>query len=197
MLIIKNTLVSDDLYRIRFACRLKKCLGACCIEGDAGASLEEEEIATLEDDIENIKPYMTGKGRAVVGERGVFDYDSEGHYVTPLVRDRECAYAIFDKGIAMCAIEKAFEEGGTDLQKPVSCHLYPIRISVLSDGRSAVNYHAWDICSKALITGKRKDIPIYRFCRDALVRKFGKDWYRELDEKASEMIHARKGKNPG
>jgi len=180
MIIIDNHIVSDHIRDIPFCCNLKKCRGACCIEGDAGAPLDVDEISIIEDDIEAIEQYMTEKGIAVIKNYGVFDYDAAGELVTPLVNDRECAFVNFDSwGIAYCAIEKAFEEGKTSLKKPVSCHLYPIRITEHAN-YDAVNYHKWDICKHALVSGKRKGIPLYVFCKDALIRKYGKEWYMEL-----------------
>ncbi|HPT01387.1 MAG TPA: DUF3109 family protein [Bacteroidales bacterium] len=179
MIAIDNTLVSDDLHNVCFVCDLRECKGVCCVEGDAGAPLEEEEISLLEDSLDDIKPFMEPAGRAVVEQNGVFDYDSFGQFVTPLVRDCECAFAYFEEGIARCAIEKAFREGKTDFEKPVSCHLYPVRISKY-EGFEAVNYHRWYICSEALKKGKKENVPLYVFLKDALIRKYGVKWYEEL-----------------
>lgn len=179
MISIENTLISDDLRDIRFVCDLEKCKGACCVEGDAGAPLEEEEIAWLEDAIEDIKPYMVPDGIEVVEKDGVFDYDMFGHFVTPLVKDRECAFVYFEQGTALCAIEKAYQEGKISFAKPVSCHLYPARISGYK-GFDAVNYHEWHICHEALIKGKHLDVPLYVFLKDALIRKYGSEWYEQL-----------------
>lgn len=179
MLAIDNTLVSDDLRDLCFACDLDKCRGACCVEGDAGAPLEEGEIASLEDYMDEIRPYMADAGIAVVEEHGVFDYDSFGHYVTPLVNDRECAFVYFEDGIARCAIEKAHQEGAIPFAKPVSCHLYPVRITAY-DSFEAVNYHEWHICKDALARGKKDNIPLYVFLKDALTRRYGQEWYEKL-----------------
>ncbi len=179
MIKIDDTLVSDDLKEVFFSCHLSQCHGDCCVEGDAGAPLEEEEISVLEDYIDEIKPFMNEKGRAVVEKSGVFDYDVDGELVTPLVNDRECAFVVFEKGIAFCAIEKAWLAGKIDFQKPVSCHLYPVRVSKLKNHR-AVNYEHWDICKAALIKGKEENTPLYRYLEVPLIRKFGKEWYRKL-----------------
>ena len=184
MIPVEHTLVSDDLYLVHFLCPLEKCKGACCVEGDAGAPLTEEEISNLEDHIDDIKPYMTERGVEEIGATGVFDYDSHGEFVTPLVRGLECAFTNFHDGIAYCSIEKAFEEGKIRFQKPVSCHLYPIRVSWLKEGE-AVNYHKWEICKKALKNGSSKGVPLYVFCKEALIRRFGKEWYEELNKKVS------------
>jgi hypothetical protein len=151
------------------------------VEGDAGAPLTEEEIANLEDHIDSIKPFMTARGIEEIGRTGVFDYDAQGEFVTPLIRGLECAFTNFSDDIAFCAIEKAFEEGSIRFRKPLSCHLYPIRISHLKAGE-AVNYHKWEICKKALKEGTKLGIPLYQFCEEALVRKYGREWYGELVE---------------
>jgi hypothetical protein len=123
MIVIENTIVSDDLSRVRFACDLKKCFGACCIEGDAGAPLEMDEVSLLEDHIESIKPFMEPGGIEAVEKNGVFDYDSTRTMVTPLVNDIECAFVYFEDRIARCAIEKAYDEQKINFRKPISCHL--------------------------------------------------------------------------
>ncbi len=176
MIIIDKTLVSDELKEVCFCCDLEKCKGACCVEGDAGAPLEEEEISPLEDDLHLIEPYMTEEGIRVVRESGVFDYDEHGHFVTPLVNDRECAFANFDNGIAYCAIEKAYEEKKIGFRKPLSCHLYPLRISKLI-GHDAVNYHKWDICKPALEKGRQLHLRLGDFLKEALIRKYGPEWF--------------------
>ena len=181
MLVIDDTIVSDDLAEVKFVCNLKKCKGVCCIEGDAGAPLLEEEIAELEDGIDEIKVYMTEKGIRVIEEMGVFEYDMFGEFVTPLINGRECAFVNFTDGIAWCAIEKAFEEGKIKFRKPVSCHLYPVRITI-NKTHVAVNYHQWDICRYALVQGKRENVPLYRFLKEPLIRRFGKAWYEKLEK---------------
>lgn len=149
------------------------------MDGDAGAPLEEEEISILEDYLDEIKPYMSEKGLKVVEESGVFDYDEDGEFVTPLVNDRECAFVYFDKGVSYCAIEKAWSEKKINFQKPISCHLYPVRLSELKH-HTAVNYDRWDICKAALKKGKQDNIPLYKFLKTPLIRKFGEKWYHEL-----------------
>jgi len=186
MIIIDNTSISDDLYLVKFCCHLQRCRGACCVAGDAGAPLEEDEISALEDELENIKPFMTEQGIQTIKETGVFDYDIHAKFVTPLVHDGECAYAIFENGSAYCAIEKAYYAGKTTFLKPVSCHLYPVRITKY-ETFDAVNYEKWNICKPALKLGNREGIPLYKFLKKALIRKFGQDWYKELES----LINAR------
>jgi hypothetical protein len=183
MIAIDDTLNSDDLYKVCFVCNLQACKGACCVEGDAGAPLDEDEISEIEDNLIYIKPFMRTEGVDAVEEMGVFDYDAYGHYVTPLINGAECAFVIFtDDGIAACAMEKAWEAGKSSFRKPVSCHLYPVRISKYNDF-DAVNYHQWHICQPALEFGKKLNVPLYVFLKDSLVRKYGEKWYRELVEK--------------
>jgi hypothetical protein len=179
MIAIEKTLISDQVVQTCFACDLKACKGACCVEGDAGAPLDEDEIGILEDCLEEIIPYMTTKGRKQVETSGVFDYDMFGHFVTPLVNDCECAFVYFENEIAFCAIEKAFNEGKIAFQKPVSCHLYPVRISRYNDF-DAVNYHEWHICKPALKQGQSLNIPLHEFLKNPLIRKYGTNWYNEL-----------------
>jgi hypothetical protein len=181
MILIDSTTISDDLCNVQFVCNLKKCKGACCVAGDAGAPLLEEEIGMLEDSLDEIKIHMTEKGIRVIEAIGVFDYDQAGEYVTPLVNDRECAFSGFTGGIAWCAIEKAYEDGKIKFRKPVSCHLYPVRITKYA-GYDAVNYHEWEICRPALVNGKRLGVPLYVFLKDSLIRKYGKAWYKKLEE---------------
>jgi hypothetical protein len=179
MIVIDNTIISDELKNVFFSCDLLRCKGECCVEGDAGAPLEEEEISVLEDYIDDIKPFMNEQGRKTVEETGVFEYDIDGEMVTPLVNNRECAFVVFENGMAMCAIEKAWMSGKIGFRKPVSCHLYPVRVSKLKN-HIAVNYHKWDICNVALLKGKKENMPLYKYLEEPLIRKFGEAWYRKL-----------------
>ena len=179
MIPLENTLISDYLKDIFFCCDLPACKGACCIEGDAGAPLEEEEITILEDHLDRIRPFMSKNGIEAVEESGVFEYDESGEIVTPLVKGGECAYVYFEKGIARCAIEKAFEEKAIPFPKPISCHLYPVRIKKARDNE-LVNYHKWPICNSALVKGLEEKLPLYRFLESSLTRKYGRSWYNQL-----------------
>jgi len=179
MIIHDHTIISDDLKDVYFCCDLAKCKGACCVEGDAGAPLEEEEISLLEDHIEDIRPYMCQEGIEEIENIGVFDYDADGHFVTPLVQGRECIYVYYENGIARCAIELAYSEKKIPFQKPLSCHLYPIRIKKTGEN-DALNYHRWPICKDALEKGMKLKIPLYQFAGDSLIRKYGRTWYNKL-----------------
>jgi hypothetical protein len=179
MIHFENTLISDDLTTVHFACDLAKCKGACCVDGDAGAPLEEEEISLIEDYLEEIKPFMLPDGIREIEKTGVFDYDAGGKYVTPLVNGKECAFVCFEEGIARCAIERAYQQKRIPIPKPVSCHLYPVRIKKLREGE-ALNYHKWHICNKALENGMKLKMPLYLFLEEALIRKYGRNWYNRL-----------------
>ena len=186
MIEIDDKIVSADLLREYFACDLAACKGICCVEGNAGAPLEMDEVDTLEEEYPNYKPYMTPEGIRAVEAQGFMVVDEDGDYTTPLVDDAECAYAYTEEGITFCAIEKAFREGKTTFRKPISCHLYPIRIGDYGPYK-AVNYHRWDVCRAAVELGRKKGVPVYRFLREPLIRKFGEDWYHELEEAAVEL----------
>ncbi len=180
MITIDKTINSVDLAEVCFVCDLKQCKGACCVEGDAGAPLLEEEIGLLEDELDYIKPFMRNEGIEETEKNGIFDFDVSGNYVTPLVNGKECAFVYFNEdGIAGCAIEKAWEAGKSTLRKPISCHLYPVRVNRYRDFE-AVNYEKWHICEPALRHGKKLKVPVYRFLKVALIRKYGEKWYQEL-----------------
>ena len=139
MIQIDDKIISLDIFTARFACDLKVCRGECCVEGNAGAPLDKEEIAVLESEWEHYAPYMTEAGRKAVEEQGVVVIDADGDLTTPLVNDAECAYAIRENGVTWCAIEKAWKEGRTAFRKPISCHLYPIRLVNLSNGLTGLS----------------------------------------------------------
>lgn len=181
MINIGRTIISEDVVKVNFMCDLKSCHGDCCVEGDEGAPLEENEIGIIEDALDEIVPYMRKEGIEVVDKNGVFDYGVDGDYVTPLVNDRECAFVYFENNISFCAIEKAFLEGKIDFQKPISCHLYPIRITEYAEF-DAINYHKWPICSPALKHGDDLGIPVYKMLKEPLIRKYGENWYHQLED---------------
>ena len=183
MLLIQDILVSDEVVKSHFVCRLDACKGACCWEGDYGAPLEVDELPILEHIFSQVRPFLTPEGIAVIEKEGTAVYN-ENHetYATPLVNNGPCAYMTRDEnGVAHCGIEQGWKAGAVDFQKPISCHLYPIRVSV-SDipGFEALNYDRWDICDAACSYGAQLQVPIYQFVKDALVRKYGQDFYDEL-----------------
>ena len=181
MIAIDNTLVSEELLEKKFVCDLTACKGACCVEGESGAPLEAEETGILEEEFENIKPFLRPEGIAAINKQGKYIVDIDGDFVTPLVRGAECAYATFDeRGIAKCGIEQAFNAGKTHFKKPVSCHLYPIRITKLPDAE-ALNYHYWPVCDPARSCGARLDVKVYRFLKEAIIRKYGEEYFEKLE----------------
>ncbi len=179
MVIVEGVIVPEEIFEVQFVCDTDKCRGACCVHGDAGAPLLEDEIGLLEDFWEESIPYMSEKGIETVRLAGVFDYDDNGNYVTPLVEGRECAFVYFDGETARCALEKAFFERKTSFRKPESCHLYPIRVGRLPAGDS-LYYHKWSVCRPALKHGKSLGIPLYVFLKEPLVRRYGEAWYKSL-----------------
>jgi hypothetical protein len=186
MIIIQHTVISDDVRDNFFVCHLEACKGACCVEGDLGAPLEQAELAILEAEYQNIKPFLTAAGRQAIEEQGLYIKDWEGDYSTTTINDRECAYALYDeRGILKCGIEQAYLAGATTFKKPISCHLYPIRISNY-EGFEALNYDRWGICNPACSFGANLGVRVYQFLKEPLIRKYGEEWYGEL---VHEMEH--------
>lgn len=182
-----KTIVSDDLIEKDFVCNLNACKGICCVAGEAGAPLEQAETDILDQEYENIKPYLRPEGIAALEEQGNWIERENGELETTLVNNKECAYTIFkDDGTAMCGIEAAYRDGATGFYKPISCHLYPVRIQEYTDFK-AVNYHKWQICDDACALGEELSVPVYRFVKEALIRKFGQEWYEELEEIARDF----------
>lgn len=182
MIILQNTVISDDIRDKFFVCNLEKCKGACCVEGDLGAPLEGDELAILEQNYDKIKPYLSGAGKQAIEEQGLYVIDFEGDYSTPTIENRECAFAIYDdKMMLKCGIEQAYLDGMIDWKKPISCHLYPIRISKY-DGFEALNYDRWGICNAACSFGEDLGVRVYQFLKEPLIRKYGENWYSELAE---------------
>ena len=181
MLAIQNTLISEDLLQKKFVCDLNACKGECCVAGDSGAPLDKDELPIIESVFEKVKPYMTKKGIKSVEKNGTWVKDSDGDFTTTLVSDgAECAFVFFDeKKIAMCAIEQAYNEGKIKWKKPISCHLYPVRITK-HKSYDAVNYSKWDICKPACECGAKLNVPVFQFLKEPLIRKYGKEWFSEL-----------------
>ncbi|MCC5939401.1 MAG: DUF3109 family protein [Lunatimonas sp.] len=183
MIIIENAVLSDDIKENFFVCDLSKCKGACCVEGDAGAPLEEEEIRLLEQEYERIKPFLSQEGVASIEKKGVWELDQENEKGTATIgKNGACAFSLTDaQGVLKCGIEEAYLAGETTFRKPISCHLYPIRVTKY-DQYDALNYDRWDICDAACVLGRQLGVPLYRFLKDALIRKYGEDWYAQLVE---------------
>ena len=187
MIQIEDKLISEDLFTEQFVCNLSKCKGACCVEGDVGAPLDKNETLILESIFDKVKPYLRPEGVKALEEQGAWTLDpNDNDYVTPMIEGKECAYVIFDeKGVTKCGIEKANEDGAIDWQKPISCHLYPIRANQYSTF-VALNYHEWEICNDDCILGKELQVPVYKFLKTPLIRKYGKEFYTTLCDAADE-----------
>lgn len=183
---LNKTIISEEILEKEFVCNLSACKGACCVDGDAGAPLTQEETQILVDIYPKVKPFLRQEGIQAIEEQGAFVIGTDGEYETTLIEGKDCAYVIFDGQTALCGIEQAYNEGIVDWKKPVSCHLYPIRVKEYTDF-AAVNYHKWHICSDACALGKELQVPVYKFVKEALVRKFGEQWYQELEKVAEEM----------
>lgn len=182
-----KTIVSEDVIGKEFLCNLSACKGACCIDGDAGAPLNKEETKILEDIYPKVKPFLRQEGIDAIEAQGTFVTTEDGDLETPLINGADCAYVIFDENnIALCGIEEAYNQGEISWKKPVSCHLYPIRVQDYSEF-SAVNYHKWQICDDACTLGEELGVPVYKFVKEALIRKFGEDWYLELEKVANNL----------
>lgn len=181
MIVVGKAVLSDDIKDNFFVCDLDKCKGACCVEGDAGAPLEDEETLILEQIYPLVKDFLTQEGRGAVETQGAWVIDRDGDKGTPTIGSNgACAYSIVDeKGILKCGIEQAYLEGKTGFKKPISCHMYPIRVTKYDDF-DALNYDRWHICDPACVLGNHLGVPVYRFLREALIRKYGEGWYAEL-----------------
>lgn len=185
---IGKTIISEELLETEFVCNIGACKGACCVEGEAGAPLEETETHILARLYESVKPLLRPEGVAAIEKQGTHVKGSDGDWETPLVDGKECAYTLFtEEGVAKCGLEEAFAKGMTNWKKPISCHLYPVRVREYTE-LTAVNYHRWHVCDPACDLGAELKVPVYKFVREALIRKFGEDWYSELEEVAREHL---------
>lgn len=185
MLVVGKAIVSEDIKDKCFLCDLACCKGKCCVEGDEGAPVEKEEEKKIKSILGQIIPYMNDESVKVIKKSGIAYTDSFGGRCISLVNKKECAFVVFEDGVAKCAIEKAYLDGKIDFQKPVSCHLYPIRVTDYKEF-CAVNYNEWDICSSALEKGKREGVPLYKMLKEPLIRRFGEKWYNELLSQVNE-----------
>ncbi|MCD7916560.1 MAG: DUF3109 family protein [Tannerellaceae bacterium] len=192
MIQIDDALVGLDIIERCFICDISQCKGACCIEGDSGAPLEEEELEELQKVLPKIWDDLLPEAQEIIRKQGVAYIDSDGDIVTSIVQGKNCVFTCYDEaGVCKCAIEKAYCEGRVSFYKPVSCHLYPIRITQYRDYR-AVNYDRWKICKCAEALGTNEGVPVYRFLKEPLIRKFGEAWYNELEQCAEEWRRQQK-----
>jgi len=182
-----KTIVSEDLIAKEFVCNLGACKGECCIAGEAGAPVTKEEVTTLKEIYPLVEPFLRPEGIEAIKAQGTHIETDRGELETPLVDGAECAYVTFtENGTASCGIEDAYNAGKIDFRKPISCHLYPVRVQDYSEF-AAVNYHKWPICDAACTLGEELKVPVYKFTKDALIRKFGKHWYAELEKVAASL----------
>lgn len=179
---IDDKLISTEIFERKFVCDLNACKGACCVEGDQGAPLTMEEAKLMETLVDKVRPYMRKEGLEVIDTEGVYYIDPWGEPATTLVNEQECAFVYFDEtDTAKCAIEKAYYEGEIDWKKPISCHLYPIRVKKIGEDL-ALNYDEWHICSPACACGAKLDVPVYKFLKEPIIRAFGETFYSDLEE---------------
>lgn len=195
MIEILGTLVSLDLFKVMFCCNLDKCHGACCIEGDAGAPVETDEVALLEDAAETLRDDLTEQARQQIDDEGVVYPDRDGDLVTQIIEGKDCVFVKrahlegIEHECALCVIDSAYRNGRFRWQKPISCALYPVRLSKVGD-MVAVNVHKWDVCKPAFKLGGKLQLPVYQFLKEPLIRRFGQEWWDECDTAARELKKA-------
>ena len=184
MIQIQQTLISDDIFEEEFICDLCRCKGQCCVDGDSGAPITKEEYTEINEILPEIWDDLSPKAQELINEQGIAYTDYDGELVTSIINGEECVFTFFDEnGGCKCAIDNAYREGRISVQKPISCHLYPIRLKEYEEF-TAVNYNRWSICEPAVELGRKNSVPLYRFLKEPLIRKFGEDWYNEVCEAA-------------
>jgi hypothetical protein len=192
MIQVDDKILSELLFERKFVCDLEKCKGACCVEGDAGAPLEEDELQELEKAYPIVKKYLSEKAQKAIEKNGLYTKDEDGEWVTALVDGKECVFTVFDEnGMASCGIEKAYLNNEINFKKPVSCHLYPIRVAKYHTFE-AINYHHWDLCTDACVLGEQLGVKVYKFLKEPLIRKYGQEFYSELEKIDEALENERK-----
>ena len=184
---VGGVLLSSEILTEPFCCDYEKCHGICCVEGDAGAPVTMDEVAAIEDALDTVWPDLSASAQSVIDRQGVAYADKDGDLVTSIVRGRDCVFTCYDGDNCLCALEKAFREGRTAFCKPVSCALYPIREKQFGDGLIGLNYNRWAVCHDAVEKGRQLQMPVYRFLREPLIRRFGQEWYDELCDVAAQL----------
>lgn len=180
MIQIQQTLISDEIFEEKFICDLCRCKGQCCVDGESGAPITKEEYAEISEILPEIWDDLSPKAQELINEQGIAYTDYDGELVTSIIKGEECVFTFFDEnGVCKCAIDNAYREGRISVQKPISCHLYPIRLKEYVEF-TAVNYNRWSICEPAVELGRKNGVPLYRFLKEPLIRKFGEDWYNEV-----------------
>ena len=181
---VGNVLMSPEIITERFCCDLDKCHGQCCVEGDAGAPVTIEEVAEIEKALDEVWSDLSASAQTVVDKQGVAYIDSEGDLVPSIVAGKDCVFTCYQQGVCLCALEKAYRAGKSRFCKPISCALYPIREQKLSNGMVALNYNRWIVCAEAVRKGQELDLPLYQFLKQPLIRRFGEQWYEDLEKTA-------------
>lgn len=186
---VGDVILSTDILTECFCCDLDACGGICCVEGDAGAPLTLYEVGELENVLDEVWPDLSAAAQAVIDQQGVAYTDRDGDLVTSIVNGKDCVFTCYnEKGCCFCATEKAFREGRTSWCKPISCYLYPIREKRFAGGLIGLNYHRWNVCSEAVKRGRELNLPVYKFLRDPLIKRFGEEWYKELEGVAEALL---------
>ena len=185
---IDNVLISTEIITEKFCCDLDACKGECCVEGDAGAPVTLDEVAAIEDAVDSVWDSLNASAQTIIDKQGVAYTDQEGDLVTSIVGGKDCVFTCHENGCCFCALEKAYRAGKADFCKPISCALYPIREVRLKNGLIGLNYHRWDVCKDAVKKGKELDLPVYKFLKEPLTRRFGAAWYEALEEAAEEIL---------
>ena len=192
MVEIEDKIISDELFEKKFVCDLQKCKGGCCVEGDSGAPLKSKEIKEIAKNLSIIKSEMSRKGLNAIKNNDFHNVDSDGDKVTKLVDGKECVFVVFDKNnIAKCSIESAFRKNKINFNKPISCHLYPVRVKKY-DSFTAINVDSWHVCKPACECGTELNVPVFKFLKDAIVRSWGLDFYHHLDSVYNEFFNKKK-----
>ena len=187
MIQIQHTVISEDIFEEKFICDLCKCKGQCCVDGESGAPITKEEYAEVNEILPEIWDDLSPKAQELINEQGIAYTDYDGELVTSIIKGEECVFTFFDEnGVCKCAIDNAYREGRISVQKPISCHLYPIRLKEYVEF-TALNYNRWSICEPAVDLGRKNGVPLYRFLKEPLIRKFGEDWYNEVCDAADLM----------
>lgn len=186
---VGDVLLSSDIFIECFCCDLEACKGQCCVEGDSGAPLTLDEVGQLENVLDEVWPELSATAQATIDRQGVAYTDSEGDLVTSIVNGKDCVFTCYNaEGCCFCATDKAFREGRTAWCKPISCALYPIREKQFSNGTVGLQYHRWSVCHAAVKKGRELQLPIYKFLKDPLIRRFGQSWYDELCEVVDSIL---------
>ena len=187
---VGNVLLSPDILTENFCCDLDACHGICCVEGTAGAPVTLDEVAEIENQVDEVWSDLSASAQAVIDKQGVAYLDEDSDLVTSIVNGKDCVFTCYEGDCCLCALERKFRSGKIPFCKPISCALYPIREKALSGGFIGLNYNRWDVCAPAVKKGNELGLPIYKFLKEPLIRRFGKEWYDELLETADAVLNA-------